>query len=63
MSAKTEIRINTDSQVALNLLFEHINELGDKDKKELRKDAKKLLTTYSNFLYVVQNPEKFQDLK
>ena len=63
MSAQTKISINTDSQVALTLFDSHVRHLSENERRDLHKDQKKFLQTYSNFLYVVQNPKEFQDIK
>jgi len=63
MSSQTKISINTDSQVALTLFDSYVRNLQEKERNSLKKDQKKFLQTYSNFLYVVQNPKEFQDIK
>jgi len=55
-------KVGTNSEVALKLFFAYAHNLDSIEHDELFADEKKLLKTFANFIFVVENPESLQDI-
>lgn len=62
MSANSELKIDTDSRVALDLFRMHLSSKDQAEKKELLGDTDKLLKTFANFVFAVSNYGALQDV-
>ena len=58
-----EIKIDTDSRVALDLFAMHLRSLSDHEKKALLKDTDKLLKTFANFVFAVKKCEVIAEIE